>query len=662
MVDEMKVEQTTTGRIKGKQQTRTLYIIACVLLLLAIVCSAFSWIAYRSLSISYHRDTALVREGVQHLKAAMTLLESLPRNPLDAISVQGARREFTAALPIFSKLEADLTPLPAVSSDLPIYGGRLGAALHLVPAALQFSQAGIVGCDMLELLIARLHNPLQVQTTQGLTAADLATIGQDVQRIQTAFNLAAADAAQVSPADVQFDSRIATLLATFQQQLPTLRAVFDEVDKLLPVLPTLLGVGTPANYLIEVLDSTELRPAGGFLGNYGIATLSGARLTSAHITDVDLLDQPYAAAGHIIPFPPAYSWFNLVPSWSLRDSDLDADFPTSARYGEQNYLLEGGTVPVQGVIALTPALIEHALTITGPIAVPEYQETVTSQNLIARIHFHQLGGPGANGGSDQIPSPDGHSSLRKRFTELLAEHFLARVRQLSPSDLAKFLQLLVTSVRTKDIQIYLNSSVAEQLLQRFHLDSSIQAPASDSLFVVDANISANKANSFIGTTLNDQVTIDNKGNALHHTTLTYTWTTPGEVYGPSIYTDYVRVYVPPGSHLQTQRGWQPKGTSNAFGREVWAGLFKLPFGQTNTITLTWTVPDAATQQARTWHYRYLIQRQAGIEWLLHLHIDLPSCAVTTATQGGLHASAPRAATLSQSINEDMTIGLDYTCS
>src|SRR5205085_1060317 len=153
------------------------------------------------------------------------------------------------------------------------------------------------------------------------------------------------------------------------------------------------------------------------------------------------------------------------------------DFPTAAQYGEQTYVKEGGTVPVQGVIAITPALVKQALVITGPIAVPEYQETVTAQNLVACIHYHQLGGRSAGEGSDLIPSPGGHSSLRKRFTELLAEHFLARVRQLPSVDLAKLLQLMADGVRSKDVQLYFNSSTAENVLHRLQLDAAIQGPA-----------------------------------------------------------------------------------------------------------------------------------------------------------------------------------------
>ncbi|TMD49478.1 MAG: DUF4012 domain-containing protein [Chloroflexi bacterium] len=452
------------------------------------------------------------------------------------------------------------------------------------------------------------------------------------------------------------------MVTTFQSELPTLRTWLDAAGKLLPFLPAMLGIGTPAHYLVEVLDSTELRPTGGFIGNYGIATFSGGRLTSARITDVVLLDHPYALKGQRIPYPPAYSWFpNYLAweSWSFRDSNLDADFPTAARYGELNYQREGGNVPVLGVIAITPALIQQALAITGPIYVPEYQETVTAQNLVSLIHFHQLGGRAAGEGSSYIPSPDGHSSERKRFMELLAEHFLARVQQLSSSAMPQFLHVLTNALRTKDVEVYFDAGGAENVLQLLHLDGTIQSPPGDHLFIVDTNVSPNKANSFIVTTVNDQVTIDEQGNAVHRTTISYAWTLPGRDYGVHLYRDYVRVYAPSGSTLSAQDGWHPRGASTAFGCQVWEGFFSLIYGQTLTITLVWTSYSVAKKDANGWHYQYLLQRQAGAQRMLKVQVMLPLRANVTAKLGGFVSSGTHAAILTESWDKDLSVGLDY---
>src|SRR5262249_11059633 len=144
------------------------------------------------------------------------------------------------------------------------------------------------------------------------------------------------------------------------------------------------------------------------------------------------------------------------------------------------------------------------------------------------------------------------SSIRKRFTEILFEYFFARVRQIAPTAMSQFVSLLYSSLHTKDLQIYLNAPAGETLLQHSQIASTIQAPAGDSLLVVDANVNGNKDNNFIHYTLQDQVAIDASGNTFHHTTLTYNWPYTQESvlnnYGDtSRYVNYGRIYLPPNS-------------------------------------------------------------------------------------------------------------------
>jgi len=176
---------------------------------------------------------------------------------------------------------------------------------------------------------------------------------------------------------------------------------------------------------------------------------------------------------------------------------------------------------------------------------------------------------------------------------------------------------------------------------------------------VDANVSANKANSFIVNTVRDQVTIDAHGNAIHHTTIVYAWTLPGRDYGHPLYRDYIRIYAPPGSTLSEREGWQAHGTSTAFGNQVWAGYFTLVVGQTRTITLVWTSYGVAEQAANGWHYQYLLQRQAGIQRTLTLQVLLPACETVTSRWGGLAPGSASAAMLRESWNGDINVGLDY---
>ncbi len=640
------------GRADGKdkrqkRKARTFSLVVLVFLLICTIGSGLAIVGYQTYK-TYKNDVALAQVGIKHLQTALSLMQAWSKQPLDAPLVTHAQQEFAAASAVFARLDTDLQSFPGASTSIPSYGARLSAALRLVPVAMKISLAGVAGCDALNVIISRFHEPLS--TSHGLTIEDLAAIGKDLHQIEADVNQAATQVNALRPADLQFDSRIGKAIAAFHQYLPSLQALLQETDQLLPVLPSLLGISAPAYYLVEILDSTQLRPGGGVIKDYGFATFIGGRLSAAHITDVNLLDTRFIATGQTLPLPSAYRWFDLASSsWTFRDSNLDADFPTAAGYAERNYSSEGGKVALQGVIAITPQLIERALEITGPINVPELHETVTAGNLLDRIHYYELG-PGSK-----------HGSTSSTFTELLAQDFLTRVHQLPSSVSLKLLQLVGSSLRTKDLQIYFNASPAENLLQLNHVDAAIQTSSGDNFLVVDANIAADNANQFITSTLDDRVTIDGSGNATHHATIRYAWLKNGDVYGSPLYRDYVRIYVPPGSSLQEQQGWQPLGTSQAFDREVWAGSFTLAYGQTDTITLTWTEKGIAKKDAAGWHYQYLIQRQAGTQWMLNVQVTLPSCVVRTQTSGGLISHNGQITTLTRSLTGDMNLGVDYSC-
>ena len=127
-----------------------------------------------------------------------------------------------------------------------------------------------------------------------------------------------------------------------------------------------------------------------------------------------------------------------------------------------------------------------------------------------------------------------------------------------------------------------------------------------------------------------------------------------------MYRDYVRIYVPPGSVLQSQDGWETRGTGKAFGRTAWAGFFTLTFGQTRVITLHWLVPKAATKNATSWHYTYLLQHQAGTRWSVDTRITLPPCALVQHTSNPLQPGGKGiVAAPAYTLDEDTTMSIDY---
>jgi len=613
---------------------------------------------YATLAEKYHQDTAQAHTGALELETGLSLLQTLVHDPFNTTTVSGAQQNFKGALAIFTKLQGDLALIPNALDAAPAFGTRLSAAKHLLPLALDVAQAGIAGCTVIAIFSAHLRNSLHQKS--GLTLADWASLSQNLQNIKTMLSQAVGLLDQLSPQDLQVVPGAARLISEFHARLPLIQQVIAQTGVLISVLPSILGIGKPSYYLIEILDSSELRPGGGFIGNYGIVTLAGGQFTSAHVIDTYLLDRSFEQKKS--PVPSAYSWFPLASVWGLRDSNLDADFPTSARNGEMLYKLEGGTFPLAGVMAITPALIQQILTLTGPVSVPEYHETVTAQNLMDRIHYHQLIEEAAGG---DVPSADGYSSVRKHFTALLAQDLLAHIRTLSSSLLPKLFGRMMASLQTKDLQIYFNSSAAEKLLQAYHVDGAIQSLTDDGIAVVDANITPNKANQYMITDVNDTATIDQTGTAIHHTVIQFSWTQAGltglDFYGSTRYRGYIRIYVPPGSILQSQAGWDPRDTGTSFGNTFWGGYFYLDYPLTGSITLTWKIAGAARKHGQSWQYLYAIQRQAGALENMNFQVSLPSCSTQVHTSAGIVISNRRQVHLAQVLQKNTEVSIGYTC-
>ncbi len=610
------------------------------------------------------------RSGLQHIKNAQADLTYIAAHPFDTARINHARTEFMGAEHDFSQVGGAIGLIPGPLTAIPALGG----AQRLLPIAAKAAQAGVLGCDALTILATKLKDPLN-PSPNGLTASDIATISAKYTQIRALVADILSQVGTLRPSDLTLDSRLGPALATLKDKLPQIQQALDDGQTLLSLAPVLLGVDKPATYLVEVLDSTELRAAGGFIGNFGQLTMTGGHLNGLNIKDVDILDASFRSGPKIIPLPAGYEWFaDASTRWGFRDSNLDADFPTSAQYGEQLYKLEGGAGELQGVVAVTPWMVRSALRITGPVDVPEFNETVTADNMVDQIHKYQL----TNGITRKPIDPNSGTSERKAFTGYLFKHFMQKVKDQSAQDMGKFTKLLLDSLHSKDVQVYLNSKDAETILRRYHFAGAIEAPdKGDSLLVADTNIYASKINYFLQNTIRDQVTLDANGTATHKMTLNYVWPPDPDTlvqsfpYGyPRLYISYLRVYAPPNAQLLGQSAVQPQNpgwqgavaSKQNFGRAEWGGKVYVSYGTSPNVTLTWSVPHAATQSGQSWQYTSLIQRQAGYTYALDYSLTLPSCAkVVGAPPSGFTAPSAQSMALKQPLAQDVSFTVNYSC-
>ena len=490
----------------------------------------------------------LAHDGLRHLEDARVLVDPNHLDKaLNAVTLTRAQNDLTAAEADFGTLRqilADPQGTLLLGAHLPVSGSILASAAHLAAAADEICIAGVSfindGQLLLEVMKGGFFAGQPAKTgggSPGGAGLDMAVFNQlraglttGTTHLEAAVSYARETDFSVLPSSLVKPQQVAEMRGLLAKW-PQIQSAIGKVNAGLGLLPSLLGLNGPNRYLVELMDSTELRPGGGFIGNYAVITVVNGKIQPVSVRDIALLDAPYLEQhGGVVLAPSQYPWWPYKTIFGLRDSNLSGNFPTSARLGLQQLTAEGGPT-AQGVIAVTPDAIEGIIHLIGPIPVPQYGQVVNDTNLEHLIHLYELTP------SEQplapLPPSEQLSTPAKRFTALLGQALLARLRALSLADQIKVDKQLMASLHSKDIQVYLTDSKAEAMLAGFQLDGAFPPAGDDGVSLVDANVGANKGSVYLTVREVDSVVVDSQGTATRGTK---------SVVGPSATCDHARLF------------------------------------------------------------------------------------------------------------------------
>ncbi len=519
---------------------------------------------------AYSTLRGVALDGVNHLLAVKSLLPASKSDPIAALDVQKLQQvgsDLSKAQSDFMQLQ-QLVNRPDIQSAIdqfaPRYSNELGMAQRLVHVGIDITRMGgeLIGVAMLGANI--IHGSPLTSTKPLITAGDMANAEGVLIHALYYINDIRTQMSQVSMSALPISDAQKKQLASLLALLPRVQDYIVQVQGLTGIVSWLLGVGQQRRFLVQTMDSAELRPGGGFTGQYGVLQIQDGRLAPFSLQDVTELD--YAGNGSELnrQAPPEYrSWMNFG-YFGLRDSNLSGDYPTTARLSMQIFQDEGGG-PVDGDISFTPAFISHILDVVGPIRVAEYNETITSTNLADKLHYYQQN-PQAIAIQRQ-KSGTNNAATRKTFTNLLGKLLLDKVRHLTVQQLMRIVQYAIEDLQSRDLEIYFTNPLAEAWLVGHGYGGGTDTfSKQDGFMVVQANISVSKASQYVHTTEQDYVVLDPQGGATHNLTITLDYQQTGPVYGYDTYADYMRVYAPAdaqflgGSGFDTGKCLAPNST------------------------------------------------------------------------------------------------------
>jgi len=348
-------------------------------------------------------------------------------------------------------------------------------------------------------------------------------------------------------------------------------------------------------FLILLQNNMELRPGGGFLGQYAIVTIKNGAVTSSYFEDANLLDQTITAK-----IPPPYPLRRMLQlkNWKFRDSNFSPDFPTNVQEAEYFMRLAGRGTNFDGAIAVNAQVFNDLLQITGPITVPGYSQTFAypdgALNLEAVVE------------KAYIMDPKLDSQNRKMIMKNMVPIIIEKL--MSPSNLPKLADFLHTEFKDRNIMVYFTDPQLESSVESVSWDGRVNPSVpSDYFMMVDANMGSLKTDYYMKRQITYNVDLTAPKPTVTVDMLYKNTATAGD-WRTSDYHTYMRIYVPQGSTLVSTKMASNITTGQEFGKTYFGYIVHVPIGTQTDVTTQYTLPDNFDQT----DYQLFIQKQSGV--------------------------------------------------
>jgi hypothetical protein len=301
---------------------------------------------------------------------------------------------------------------------------------------------------------------------------------------------------------------------------------------------TLLGDDKNKSYLTLFQNNMELRPTGGFIGSYGIAEFGGGKLNGLTINDIYSADGQLK--GHIEPPAPIKDYLGEA-NWFFRDSNWNPDFATSALRAEW-FLNKEMEQQVDGTIAIDLTPIKKILVYTGPIFLPDYNLTISSENLYEKTQ--------AEAQANFFPG----SRKKASFLTALSRVLIREIPNINSKQKLGILKSIYEGLEERSIQIHLNNNDLQRPVDDMGWSGNIstytcgESCYSDFFGDVESNVGVNKSNYFISRKIDFDVSI-NKDKIVRNLDVNLT-NSANPSLGPSgQYKTYLRILIPTDSQM-----------------------------------------------------------------------------------------------------------------
>jgi hypothetical protein len=499
------------------------------------------------------------------------------------------------------------------------------------------------------------------------TVADLQTNGfayfqnggrsliNGLTRTKTLLGGLITDASQIQNKTARLKNA-ATLIGATHERLSdeyvTYASQFHLWDEALESIIAFLDTKVDRQILLLFQNNSEMRPAGGFIGSYGVLTVNEGQMANLEVQDIYWPDHPMNVDVKVIPPKPLQ---NITTDWGARDANWFFDFPTSAR--SVSYFLENSrvykepSITFDGVIAINTNVLGTLLKAVGPIPVEEYELVITDQNFLEELQREVETGKDKSAGDNP-----------KKILSVVAPELIERLDFITTEQKTELQDALIDHVKRKDIMITINDSKIANLLETFGLDGAVQKLPQQFwgsyLAVVNANIAGGKSDAFTDQYIAARVDVATDGSAFTDVQVirTHKGGSEKDWWYNADNQSYIQIYTNPNTELVSLEGNTAKRqkitnygaeyttsslvtvieetitplvdfnaeSMKAFGKHVVAAWLTTKGGETSTLHAryhTRAENEFIVRDGKV--YRFIFEKQSGANTTLKVTIQAP---------------------------------------
>ncbi len=342
----------------------------------------------------------------------------------------------------------------------------------------------------------------------------------------------------------------------------------DAADK----MKEILGLSQDKRYLLVFQNNSELRASGGFLGSYALVDLSGGKIKNLEVPGGGSYDTEGAMSVKVKAPKPL--WL-VNPLWHFWDANWWPDWTKTAQNLMWFYEKSDGPT-VDGVISVTPTVVEKLLEVTGPIDLTEeygvvidsdnFWETVqkiTERKNLEKTHPDDVANlkQSSEAVQSSIPLEQGlennvDNKPKKIIGDLMTKILEILPKKLDRNNLLKIISAFEDSLAEKQVMFYFTDPKLQAEVSRRNWAGEIKDTSRDYLMVVNTNIAGQKTDRKIEEKIDHLSHVYPDGHIVN--TLKITRSHNGiknEALTGVRNVDWLRVYVPAGSRLISASGF-----------------------------------------------------------------------------------------------------------